>query len=492
MKRIPLLLFLGLYLFSSTTWAQKNAKAYMLYATFLSPGKGPYIETYITVEGKTLIMTLNANKKYQGAVEISMAFKLGEEIKAVKKYTLLSPEIDDTTGGLKIANFIDQQRIPISNGEYTLEVSITDKNNTAKKTYPGSMSVSVNFADDKVETSDIQQLESYTKVFNPTPLTKSGYDLIPYVSNFYPENLNKIVFYAEVYNTKKVLGTDERFVMEYYVESFENKVKISTLNGFNRQTSGSVNVLLTEFNIQNLPTGNYNLVLETKDKDNNVVCVKKTFFQRSNPKMQMNLEDIAAVVINASFVAGMNNMDTLADLIRSLRPISSQLEVNFAQNQLKGKDLKLMQQYFLNFWMIRNPANPQQAWSTYNQEVIKVQNSFGSKKVKGYDTDRGRVYLQYGPPDQRTQVPSEPSAYPYEVWQYYRLKGQTNRKFVFCDPDLATSTYRLIHSDALGEINDPRWDMKIHSRDSQSMDNQNLNAPNHFGGSSIDNFNNPR
>lgn len=92
----------------------------------------------------------------------------------------------------------------------------------------------------------------------------------------------------------------------------------------------------------------------------------------------------------------------------------------------------------------------------FEVEVVK---EFSTSIRKGYNTDRGRVYLQYGPPDNRTQMPHEPSAYPYEIWQYYKVKGQSNRRFIFYNPDLVTNDFKLIHSDALGEIMNDQWQL---------------------------------
>ena len=46
-------------------------------------------------------------------------------------------------------------------------------------------------------------------------LTKNGYDLVPYTSDFFPENVSEISFYAEVYNTKEILGENEKFLISY-------------------------------------------------------------------------------------------------------------------------------------------------------------------------------------------------------------------------------------------------------------------------------------
>jgi GWxTD domain-containing protein len=481
-------LILALLSFGLSKASANDVKAYLLYSTFSSPDKGPYLESYLSVIGNSVVLKKNSNGKYQGAIEVSMVFKQGEEIKAVKKYTLNGPETGDT---LSRPNFIDLQRIPLANGTYDFEISITDVNKGGKP-FSSTQKVTVDYNAEKVIVSDIQLVESFSKSAKPGILTKSGYDLVPYVSNFYPANMKKLSFYAEVYNTKKALGENEKFVINYYIESYDTKVKLGSFSSFSRQTANNVNILLAEIPVDELISGNYNLVIEVKNKLNETMAEKKVFFQRSNPNAQIDINDMVSLNLDASFVSKIKSKDTLIDFIRSLFPISNSLEQTFADNQVVKKDMKEMQQYFLGFWMNRSQTNPEAAWLTYYEEVKKVNKEFGTANKRGYETDRGRVYLQYGPPNQRTQSENEPSAYPYEIWHYYKMKDQSNRKFVFYNPDLVTNDYQLIHSDAKGEIYDTRWELRIHSRNNQSKDLDLERSPEHMGGKTNDYFKNPR
>jgi GWxTD domain-containing protein len=488
MKKILIIIFSFFTLAASPAFAEE-VKAYLLYSTFNSPGQGPYIETYLSVIGNSLVYKKNKEGKYQGAIEVSMAFKQGEEIKAAKKYNLMSPEVADTTTGRPA--FIDLQRIPLANGSYELEITIADANKGGKP-FTTTQKIEIGYTGEQVMVSDIQLVESFQKATAPGILTKSGYDLVPYVSNFYPENMKKLDFYAEVYNTKKSLGENEKFVINYYIESYETKTRLTSFNSFSKQTSNTVNILLSEFPIAELATGNYNLVVEVKNKLNEQVAMKKLFFQRTNTAVQMDIADMASLNVESSFAGRITGKDTLMEYIKSLRPISNSLEQTFADNQLGKRDLKEMQQFFLGFWMNRSQADPEGAWLAYKEEVKKVNASFSTSNKKGYETDRGRVYLQYGPPNQRTESLSEPSAYPYEIWHYYKMKDQSNRKFVFYNPDLVTNDYQLLHSDAKGEINNPRWEMKLHERNNASRSLDRTNSTDHFGGNSNDNFKDPR
>ena len=155
------------------------------------------------------------------------------------------------------------------------------------------------------------------------------------------------------------------------------------------------------------------------------------------------------------------NKDSLRQFIDYLYPICSPQENTFAQNQLSYDNLELMQKFFYNFWESRNSLDPSSEWIKYYQEVKKVNKSFRNAKIKGYLTDRGRVYLQYGPPNSRNKVDNASSTYPYEIWHYYKLKNQTNKKFVFVNSDFATNEYRLEYSNVFGEVSNAEWRDRI-------------------------------
>ena len=135
-----------------------------------------------------------------------------------------------------------------------------------------------------------------------------------------------------------------------------------------------------------------------------------------------------------------------------------------------------------------------------SKQVKIAQEKFGNKKVRGYNTDRGRVYLQYGPPDQRSESASDASAHPYEIWQYYKLINkannipQTNKMFVFYSPHFTGYDFKLLHSNVIGEIQDMDWQSKIKgsSVNNNPVDDRKKNNEDGFGNHSNDLFNNPR
>jgi len=477
------LIFLFLSLTSISSIAQVNA--YFSSCAFNTPDNQPYLETYISVVGNTVVFKKNNLGKYKGEVEVGMLFLKGEKIVASKKYTLTSPELNDT---IDRPNFIDVQRFSLDRGEYNFELSIKDRNRDSKP-YLLKKKIVIDFNDVLVNMSDVELLTSAAKSTAKSTVVKNGSELLPYMADFfYPENVNEIMFYSEIYNTSKVLGDSSKFLVNYYIEGYENKNPLPQYTAFKKEISRPVNVLMSKFNITELKSGNYNLVITVKNNKNEVVAQKKAFFQRKNKTPDNTPTNLSNVVVENTFASKISNKDTLSDYIRSVRPIAGDAEKDFIDRQIKNGDVKLMQQFFYNFWQSRSPLNTEQSWNDYHLLVKTVNKQFGTFTRRGYETDRGRVYLQYGAPIQKDVSAMDPNSYPHEIWQYDRLidktglqPNQTNKQFIFYCNEIATNNYELLHSTASGEIKDPQWRMRLHGRVVQSNDYENNNPPRHFG-----------
>jgi GWxTD domain-containing protein len=77
------------------------------------------------------------------------------------------------------------------------------------------------------------------------------------------------------------------------------------------------------------------------------------------------------------------------------------------------------------FWERRNPT-PSATENKFKEEHYRrlafANTHFGSG-VPGWKTDRGRIYIVYGSPDEIERHPGSPGQYPSEVWRYKIMKG---------------------------------------------------------------------
>ncbi len=484
----------------------RRVKAYFNYAVFSAPEKGTYIETYLTVPGSSCYFKKNKNR-FQATVRVEISFSQNGKTIQGNIYNLNSAEIVDTS---KKPVFTGVQRYSLKPGKYEMNIRIKDVNMPKSEELNATQTIEiVEPPAAEMSFSDVELVEAFVKTDVPNDLSKSGYDISPYVMRYYPESASKLIFYTESYNSLQKLGADGRFLFAYYVEGAETKEKIESLYAISKQKPAQVNPLLGQFDISELPTGEYNLVVEARNTSNDLVAVKKLPFTRIS-KVMYKLEDIGTIDTTGIFLSHVVNTDTLRDYIACLWPISSTTERDWQYNQIKNADVKIMQQYLYAFWINRDPKNPDLAWKKYRSEAVKVKKEFACGKIPGYMTDRGRVYLQYGAPSAAQQQPVEPDSYPYEIWQYYRIKDpstgifQSNKKFIFYNRELDGKCYELIHSDARGEIRDDRWAIKLKQRSNQIM-NLDQNTPNNtimntngqqggnsYGSGADDLFQNPR
>jgi GWxTD domain-containing protein len=459
-----------LSLFTGITAQSKSIKAYLMMSEFLASDQGNFVETYLNVNSKSIIYAKNDKGKFQASININILFLRNDSIFGYGKYNLLSPEHDDTLSAKP--NFIDVQRFLLKRGEYKFELSITDNNNITKP-FSYFQQVVVDLNAEIPSVSSVELVESYKKADTTSSVSKNGFDIIPYVSSYYPENLSELTFYTEIYSINRDIPTGETFIINTYLEAFENGVKMQDYFRFNRAKSDKIIPVLGSLNIKDLPSGNYNLVIEARDKENKLVADQRVFIQRNNPSVQANINELNALNVKLTFVEKLT-IDSINEYIKYLRPISSRTEVEYAIHVVAAKDLLNKQQFFLSFWQKRNLVNPEEEWNKYHLMVKEVNRLFKTQTRKGYATDRGRVWLQYGKPDSRLVYDREPSLYPYELWQFYKLNNRTNRRFVFTNTDLVSNNYSLIHSDAIGEVRDDRWQTRLNKRNNmyQSFDQE--------------------
>ena len=111
------------------------------------------------------------------------------------------------------------------------------------------------------------------------------------------------------------------------------------------------------------------------------------------------------------------------------------------------------EQFIEQFWLRRDPT-PDTVENEYKEEHyrrIAYANDHYASGIPGWKTDRGRIYIMYGPPDEIESHPSggtyerpaeegggETSTYPFEQWRYRYLEGiGTNIIIEFVDTTMS-------------------------------------------------------
>ncbi|MBK9730193.1 MAG: GWxTD domain-containing protein [Chitinophagaceae bacterium] len=463
MKRITLSFIsclLVICVFTQPSIAQ-HLRASMQNSGFLSlQTDTPYAETYLSIPGKSLQYKKNNHGKYEGAVEVTLLYlRDSNQVAAYDKYLLRSPEINDTVN--ITFNMLDLRRVTLPDGVYDVQMEVKDAN-LKEESLHLAQALNLNFRRDSIDFSNIELVDSYSPTVTQNVFSKNGYDIKPYVFNYYPTSINKISFYNEIYNLDKVVGNED-VIITYAVKHSQKDQVANDLFRFSKQKAAAINVVFSEFDITDLPSGNYVVQLQVKNKKNELLGQQSVFFQRSNKNSTGELTNIGLLDVSKTFVIHIAP-DSLVYYMKSLSPTAEMYERDYIASIIQKNDLTLMQQFFYNFWKKRNADDPEKEWGVYRNLVAVVEYNYKTAIYHGFETDRGRVFLQYGAPNHMEGSDREPGAYPYEIWQYYKLlSNQSNIHFVFCNADLVSNDYKLIHSEALGELYDPRWRFKVYN-----------------------------
>lgn len=452
-------LFIAVFALLLPLISMGSLRTYLDHKVFYAPGSGPYLEVYVSFDGTTVAYAPTQAGLFKAEVEMTMILRQGDKIDDFRKLVISGPEIKAD----QFADFIDQQRFSVQNGDYDLELIFKDMNHPDTLSITHVEPIHIEMPESGLFFSDIELISKVSKSETPTEMSRNGYDLVPYISDYYPPEVTEMSFYTELYNSKQTLGDTGMFLLSYFIESFETGEKVEQFQKLERAKASEVNVMMSKMDISGLGSGNFNLVVEARNKENKLLRHKKIYFVRNNPQ-HFTLEELEAVQIQMTFVARIDNRDTIVEYINSLYPIAENHERNFINDEMKGMELPELKRYFYTFWVNRNSTEPDHEWLRYHSAVKEVNKFYGTRIKKGYDTDRGYVHLKYGAPNSVVNEAHEADAYPYQIWHYYKAGRYNNKRFVFYMPDLVTNDYELLHSEVPGEIHNERWNAIVHSR----------------------------
>lgn len=467
----------------------QSLEAYYDIKKFNVPGDQPFVDVHLSFIGNSVAYDQDGI----ATVESTILIKQGNHIVDAKKSLIKSPPYDS----LKRIDFIDMQRFSLKNGKYSLTIFLRDLNHRPNDTIKVVQPFELLFSGNKMEFSDVELADNFKKITSSDPTqkdiyTRAGYRIVPYVSNYYPTEINYISFYAEIYHADLQLGKDKKFVT-YLQITDEGKNVIDPFQKTIVHTTSAVNVVLGRFKIDELYSGTYLINLKIKDENNTDITETSIRFYRNNaPPISNYASTDTLLAPDLLFTQMISNRDTLVDFIRSMRPRAELLERTIIDEQIASASTDELQQFMYTFWLKRDPQNPQGAWDDYYDLVKIVNDEYSTQLKRGYQTDRGRVFLQYGKPNQLRDVPSEPNAYPYQIWYYYHIGRFNNKRFVFYNRDLSSNDYMLLHSDMNGEPYNRQWNIELHSRTNPINDIDLNDGIDNVGSRSRDYYNDPR
>lgn len=476
-KLLYILIFLLFVPFavSSQQGKGKRLVAYLQTKQFLAPEVGNYIEMHFQYVGYTISYQAKDNDLVG---EVAVMIDISQDGKVVLNdaYRLSTPLMID---GI-VEDFYDIKRFALPPGKYQCSLELLDLNSTSTS-IKTSFDIVVEEFSDALSVSDILIAESASPADEVSTFFKSGYDIIPRISTFYPTELNALPVYFEVYNSEQL--DDSLFSIRQQLINGETEQLIGEYTRVTTHRVASVVPVFKTIDLVNLPTGKYLLDMTVLDRNSNELSSQYYEFERSNDaELVINTSDL---VLDPHFQLSISD-DSVGYYLASLVPISKPGQVRTILSTLRTRDKAKARRLIQAIWKQTDPMNPYEAWMRYKEQVQYVERAFKTHFQPGFETDRGRVYLQYGAPDRIMDREISASEYPYEMWEYNKIGIYSNKKFIFYNPDLVHNTYKLLHSDMIGELRNPRWQYELNSRNTKqgNVDDPNEYNPDSWGNNS--------
>lgn len=373
---------------------------------------------------------------------------------------------------LAARSIIDLRRYSLGTGLIKMKLTLTDQADTTSRfTFTDSFTILP--AGDAAFFSGLQLLDTTIESPAQTVFLKNGRQQVPACTNFIGDSKKMLHYYAELYGSDQLSKINYPLVRKVTISKkpdetyFGNFVKRDTV------VPGKLSLSSGSFSIASLPSGNYYLNISLENNIHKIIASSNLFFQVMNlhpveeevakkaaVASDTSIENITVLDLDKTFLSKYTTTEIIA-ILKMLLPLSDPLETQTINNFIKKPEDMYMRYYIYNHFKNINQKDPGKAWKAYSENVIEVNKLFSAHGNKGYQTDRGFIYLRYGAPTERITVENENGTLPYEIWQYNTLT-QMNHKdiadavFLFYRHD-DMSDYKLLHSNVSGETQNMGW-----------------------------------
>lgn len=198
-----------------------------------------------------------------------------------------------------------------------------------------------------------------------------------------------------------------------------------------------------------LPPGRYRLEVTAQGPDSQLV--------RSAPFLMSGFETVAGVTTAGSMAGAEDVFSGLSEpaLDSMYQPLGYVMDAS-EQGTYSGLSLDGKRRWMRQFWAKRDAGGGAGARDRFYALVRNADQLFregGAASTSGWRTDRGRIFIKYGPPDEKLERKNPGSSNPYEVWKYTRTRPV---KFVFVDLT-RFGNYQLIYTNDRREQSRPDW-----------------------------------
>lgn len=305
-------------------------------------------------------------------------------------------------------------------GKYKVEFILRDKNSAVTLSRELEFKLKT-FVAKKPRLSDVEFLRTAAQGTGDSSVFAKG-DLIvvPSVTRDYISRAddNRLLYYLEVYRGSD--STNSVFVETTVRRRWGSMVYRDSMT---IDLTSAVMRQLREMSMDSLAPGDYELELTLRGRRNKKIDKRMSGFSIAWTQDALLRHDYSSTLDLIALIAESHEL-------KELRKLKTY------QERLDGLN---------EFWQRHDPT-PGSVENEIKREFFRrvrlANRSFMFMRRPGWRTDRGRIYIKHGEPDEINDYPFSPNSHPYQEWHYYQ--GGRYRKFTFLDEN-EDGDYRLIY-----------------------------------------------
>lgn len=421
------------------------------YARFRNDDRSGYLELYYAFYPNLVTSDPVADGGLQGWVVVTERLTeraTGAPVLHERRYmTIRVRDTSQLNAGL---TSVSQSGYALPYGSYQLTVSAVDSLDPTRR---DSISLPIDIVPvgPGAAVSDLELCSSIAPGKEGGSFVKNTLEVVPNATLMFGVTGHPVLFqYAELYH----LSSTASYALVSSIQDARGNVvrQSARVRSFSSPNSVDVGTI----NVGSVPSGRYTLVYRVlRDSVEEVAKTSKTFYVY-NPHIQPRT--VSASSMKASEMAGLT-FEELGDEFQRARYLSTEQE---KESFAKLTTAEARREFLASFWETiergRLGFSPITRMA-YLQRVVTANQKYRVHGREGWQSDRGRVYLLYGDPDDVERVPSNEDTKPYEIWYYNQIESGV--QFIFIDRT-GFGEYILGHSTKRGELQDDGWQRLLH------------------------------
>lgn len=394
-------------------WSKGKINFVLDYSRFYRSDSLSEVEFYLLIDTKTLPLGVG-----QYETEVTLTNTKGQ---------VNTSQWSSSLSKRRVGTIVDIFRTFVKPDTYRIAVIVKAGNTSG--------SVKTNFVIKPMPSDlSISDLELVLKFFDDSTskFYKHGVAVLPNPSHTYQSPTDTLRFYYEVYGMEPDTGY---IVLNHLVEDTEgNPVLVLPPRTVPKNGRESL-PWADEIPIASLPSGPYFLRIQIVDLSSGRRVLGRTNFFYTKPEARQ-----------------VTFPDSLIQYLEFINYFASEQE----QNELSNLTGDAKKAFLIRFWKRYDPdplTLTNEFLRTFIERVRYADNNFGFMNRKGRYSDRGRIYIRYGPPDQIERKAQSWASKDVIKWIYYR-RGEM--EFIFVDLK-QNGDYELVYSSIPEEPSRQDW-----------------------------------